>query len=193
MRQWRKDPNWARPVEPRPKYSTKCSVGLCNRSSLHHLGGRKGLCQEHYTRKHKGEVNWDRPIREQLVGTFTICLFPGCTKPHDAKGYCKSHAYKVYPEIYRLKTQRYLSRKANASGEITKEEWLNTLDAYDYCCFYCGEEGTKLCMEHMTPLSRGGDNSVENIVPACRACNTSKGNRTLEEWAPELASLLVQE
>jgi hypothetical protein len=48
-------------------------------------------------------------------------------------------------------------------------------------CSYCGGN-EKLEIDHKTPLSRGGDNSIENLVAACRACNASKGAKTPEEW-----------
>jgi 5-methylcytosine-specific restriction endonuclease McrA len=31
-------------------------------------------------------------------------------------------------------------------------------------------------------VSRGGENSVENLNPMCRTCNRRKGNKTLEEF-----------
>ena len=38
-----------------------------------------------------------------------------------------------------------------------------------------------LQFDHIVPHSRGGDNSVENIVVSCAACNFGKGNFLLEE------------
>lgn len=37
--------------------------------------------------------------------------------------------------------------------------------------------------EHVIPLSRGGSNSMANIVAACRACNGDKRDLTPDEWA----------
>ena len=36
-------------------------------------------------------------------------------------------------------------------------------------------------MDHILPRSRGGDNSPMNVVTACVACNSRKGNRTPSE------------
>ena len=51
-------------------------------------------------------------------------------------------------------------------------------------CFYCGKrlimEGLWHC-EHMIPRSRGGTNTLENLVPACPSCNSTKGTKTVEE------------
>lgn len=47
-------------------------------------------------------------------------------------------------------------------------------------CVYCGT--TKdLTIDHVIPRSKGGNDSWENLVTACHACNSKKGNRTPEE------------
>ena len=53
----------------------------------------------------------------------------------------------------------------------------------NFTCQYCG--GTpgraNLTLDHVIPRCRGGRTVWENLVTACRSCNTRKGNRTLEE------------
>lgn len=48
-------------------------------------------------------------------------------------------------------------------------------------CAYCNGVATHL--DHVEPLSRGGEDVESNIVPACAPCNLSKGAKTLAEWA----------
>ena len=36
--------------------------------------------------------------------------------------------------------------------------------------------------DHVIPHSKGGPTTPDNLVAACRPCNTSKGARTLSEW-----------
>jgi 5-methylcytosine-specific restriction endonuclease McrA len=43
-------------------------------------------------------------------------------------------------------------------------------------CQYCGDGAENL--DHVVPRSRGGTHTWENVVAACRTCNTRKGNRT---------------
>ena len=39
--------------------------------------------------------------------------------------------------------------------------------------------------DHVVPISKGGADVLENLVPCCPVCNTSKGNRVLHvEWTP---------
>jgi 5-methylcytosine-specific restriction endonuclease McrA len=50
-------------------------------------------------------------------------------------------------------------------------------------CQYCGNTPgwSRLTIDHIVPRSRGGTNSWENCVVACKPCNNRKGNRTPKE------------
>lgn len=49
-----------------------------------------------------------------------------------------------------------------------------------YTCVYCGDR-SQLTIDHVIPASRGGKNTFENCVTACRPCNHRKGRRTPTE------------
>ena len=49
-------------------------------------------------------------------------------------------------------------------------------------CAYCGAPDVRLELDHIHPRSRGGSDSPDNLTPACKRCNTSKGAKTLDEW-----------
>ena len=49
-------------------------------------------------------------------------------------------------------------------------------------CYYCG--GTqKLGTDHLIPRIQGGPDEADNLIPACRSCNSSKGRRDMMSWA----------
>jgi 5-methylcytosine-specific restriction endonuclease McrA len=56
-------------------------------------------------------------------------------------------------------------------------------------CQYCGKRPTlrELNIDHVVPRSRGGNDSWENLVTACRVCNLRKGRKTPEEANMRLA------
>ncbi len=62
----------------------------------------------------------------------------------------------------------------------TKEEWEEKKKQYDYKCIYCGKKPNKLTKDHVIPISRGGKNNIENIVPACWNCNYQKRATAVE-------------
>ena len=57
-----------------------------------------------------------------------------------------------------------------------------------HICAYCAEglATQKLTRDHVIPYSRGGLDTWNNVVTACRACNQRKTNRTPEEAGMEL-------
>ena len=48
-------------------------------------------------------------------------------------------------------------------------------------CVYCGNKAEEI--EHLTPKSKGGTDSVHNLVIACRKCNELKGKLSLKEFS----------
>lgn len=83
----------------------------------------------------------------------------------------------------------YIKRKyARCKGKIdikvdlTKVEWLEILAKYNNSCAYCGNK-EKLGQDHIIPLSRGGNHTKDNVVPACKSCNSKKG---IKIWKPRL-------
>lgn len=47
-------------------------------------------------------------------------------------------------------------------------------------CQYCGAT-SDLTLDHVVPRSRGGKSSWDNLVTACKSCNSKKGDRTPQE------------
>ena len=80
-----------------------------------------------------------------------------------------------------VRQHHYRALNAGTESTLTYDEWHVILADHKHLCAYCGEE-RKLLVEHQLPLSRGGGNTAQNVVPACSACNSSKGNRTVKEW-----------
>lgn len=48
-------------------------------------------------------------------------------------------------------------------------------------CQFCGRSDLPLTVDHVFPVSRGGEESWENLVCACVDCNNRKGDRTPDE------------
>lgn len=49
-------------------------------------------------------------------------------------------------------------------------------------CHYCGDEATTA--DHVIPRSLGGSDDMDNLVAACRSCNSRKGTkvRVRQTW-----------
>jgi 5-methylcytosine-specific restriction endonuclease McrA len=55
------------------------------------------------------------------------------------------------------------------------------------CCF-CGRfcRGESATMDHIVPVSKGGQHSWTNVVCACKRCNNRKGNSLLKDTDMEM-------
>ncbi len=52
-------------------------------------------------------------------------------------------------------------------------------------CRYCGA-ADRLTIDHVVPRIQGGDDTPENLVVACKSCNSRKRGRTPEQAGMEL-------
>lgn len=57
---------------------------------------------------------------------------------------------------------------------IPKEIRQQVLERDGYRCRYCGKRSERFHMDHVYPVSKGGETTVENLVTACPSCNISK-------------------
>jgi len=54
---------------------------------------------------------------------------------------------------------------------------MKILSRDDFTCRYCGKKSPTMTVDHVMPVTRGGDHNEENLVAACRSCNSKKGNK----------------
>lgn len=89
-----------------------------------------------------------------------------------------------------LAEQRRRAKKKGNGGNVTRKEWFAVVAAHGSRCYYCGMAlvaGVSLTMDHKTAISKGGKHSPENVIPACRPCNSRKNARSMEEFLEEIS------
>lgn len=71
--------------------------------------------------------------------------------------------------------------KAMTSSEA-KRMWRQAIkDSWNNRCVYCGSSDN-LTLDHVLPKACGGHDTTNNVVPACRSCNQSKGSNHWLSW-----------
>jgi 5-methylcytosine-specific restriction endonuclease McrA len=84
------------------------------------------------------------------------------------------------PSVLRLRHFVHVPYRATAPltrrGVFARDGWR---------CQYCGAAAENL--DHVVPKSRGGTHTWDNVVAACRRCNSRKENRLLEDAGLRLA------
>ena len=89
-----------------------------------------------------------------------------------------------HPELCCMHSQRRRARRRLLPATLTVEQWEQIKKDFDGKCAYCGEE-LPLEQEHFIPVTKGGEYTHNNIIPACKSCNSSKGPRSFFEWYPK--------
>ena len=87
------------------------------------------------------------------------------------------------------RTRDYRKRR-----NLSDKEWAaltaQVIERDGWICAYCdcdleNAPDIRHAIDHVMPLSRGGTNDLDNLVMSCQPCNSSKGDKILdEEWTP---------
>lgn len=105
-------------------------------------------------------------------------------------------------ELERLVTEYYLSVRESLTVQpeeepclpertqtkrprraITNALRMEVFARDNFTCRYCGRKppDVQLQPDHVHPVAKGGSGDIENLVTACKECNTGKGAKTLTE------------
>lgn len=81
----------------------------------------------------------------------------------------------------KVRDNRYSRRLREEAVFDANVDVESIFDSYGGRCVYCGAVG-HLTIDHVVPLNSGGAHTHDNIVPACRSCNSSKADTPLLVW-----------
>ena len=89
--------------------------------------------------------------------------------------------------VYSRANRKRRALKAGAISDVTPEDFA-LLDTRHPVCNYCRRAFVashplyKRTLDHIIPLSRGGQHILANLVFAHKRCNSQKGDKLPEEW-----------
>lgn len=86
--------------------------------------------------------------------------------------------------ITRRQWQKRRSLEKEIAATLTVSQWENIKSDFNNRCAYCGKE-SPLEQEHFIPLTKGGEYTINNIIPACKSCNSGKKTKDFFKWYPE--------
>lgn len=79
------------------------------------------------------------------------------------------------------RAMRRRTRLANASIGHNCTQKIKILKQARFCHWCCAKLA-KVTIDHVVPVSRGGEHKPDNLVAACGSCNYSRGNKLVSEW-----------
>lgn len=87
-------------------------------------------------------------------------------------------------EQKRLRRQLARAQKAGLAATLTLDQWVKTLDHFEWRCATC--KNTFEVLEHLVPLDAQGGTTDLNCVPACKTCNAIKQHQSPQRAALSL-------
>jgi hypothetical protein len=128
----------------------------------------------------------DHPAR--WCGTSSPVNFGPCGWCGGAtcRGQSGTRAYCSKACSVRAARVRRRGREATDHGYWSWSDFMRIAQRFDFRCAYCGHRGVdQLEPDHVVPVSRQGANTVANLLPACKPCNSDKRDLLLDEWATD--------
>lgn len=140
------------------------------------------------------------------------CLVEGCENPRYHHAKCKMHHKQLpsqAPEAVNARSREWYAALTGAGEAYTKvsranraakkrglaatltEAEVQTLIDTSSQCRYCGDYLTRHNREldHITPVAKGGNSTLDNVQIICKNCNKAKGHSdepTFLSWIARL-------
>ncbi len=89
---------------------------------------------------------------------------------------------KRNPLVGRMTTHNHRIRLKAAGGKSTADDIKELYEKQQGKCAYCEKPLQKYHIDHIIPVSKGGNGFKENLCLACPPCNQRKAARLLEDW-----------
>lgn len=89
---------------------------------------------------------------------------------------------KLHPDRIASKNRNRRAQEKGSASKISPQEWEDLKREYDYTCLRCEkrEPEIKLTLDHVIPLSLGGEHTIKNAQPLCLSCNDIKSTKTTD-------------
>lgn len=128
--------------------------------------------------------------RIETVRDHIAWSYANLARAHAALGE-GARRYKPHHHMVRAKLFKGLVTGTMRMGSLYDDERLKL--TLPRSCAYCGS-ADKLTIDHLIARSQTGPDEADNLVPACRPCNSSKQGRDVLRWLlgrGDFPSLLV--
>lgn len=100
----------------------------------------------------------------------------------------KRSRYAQNPFRRKQQGHRYRATQRELPSDFEQSDWERALDFWHGVCAYCGnppqlwDKPRALQQDHFVPVARGGAYTKDNMLPACKTCNSGKKNSDPVEW-----------
>lgn len=162
------------------------TVGECK--DCYHRKQREYQQRPEYKKRHKlvsrrWEINHPeqrREIQRNRVAKNPHKYYETKKQWRDANPDKTKEYRKRYDDANKEKLFIRAHKRRTTPGDWNPQAIRELKESYGFCV-YCGKK-KKLTIDHVVPIDRGGTNDMDNLVPACKSCNSRKNTKSLLSW-----------
>ncbi|NUQ70814.1 MAG: HNH endonuclease [Chthonomonadales bacterium] len=111
-----------------------------------------------------------------------VLVFLGKAEVLHARDWTLGTVHGTYPSPSVVKLRHHVKRPLPELRLSRRTVFARDL----FTCQYCGLTTRDLTIDHVVPRRLGGGNSWDNVVAACRKCNTRKSDKPLDQSGMKL-------
>ncbi|WP_156439104.1 MULTISPECIES: HNH endonuclease signature motif containing protein [Sphingomonadales] len=153
-----------------------CNAANCRRHYQDNKAEFLAKCRESYAARKASDPQKQRDIRNAWRRANP-------DKQNESVARWRDENREEYLKRHRAYQSKRRERALGSTEHYTANDVQQAFFDQGGCCAYCREAlSSDFHVDHVTPLSRGGSNSADNIALACPPCNLSKGAKLLTEW-----------
>jgi len=112
-------------------------------------------------------------VREQIAWSYANLARADKALQDGVEKYGRIH------HMIRAKLNKGLRDRTMSMASLYQDERLKM--TVPQACYYCGST-SKLSVDHLIPRIKGGADESDNLIWACRSCNSSKRDRDMLQW-----------
>lgn len=148
---------------------TQVSARKCTQCDI-----EKPLTPEFWVAKVKGSKEYRRACKDCTVAN---------NRGYRARARQRGVSYTKVGNRARQDNFNARAKKLGLPGRVTLID-LNSITEKYPTCLCCGR-GESLTIDHVIPMSKGGDNVVGNLQVLCFKCNSAKGDNSTDYRIPK--------
>lgn len=135
------------------------------------------VCKKEFSFKRSHDANGHGrycSMKCRSIGFDQRGILKGENAPRYIDGKSKTKEYvRQHSHFRRVKIE-------SNGGVYTLDEWRELCEKYGNRCLCCGRNDVQLTVDHIIPVIDGGTNSISNLQPLCKSCNSKKNRKHID-------------
>lgn len=123
---------------------------------------------------------WYQKNKEKIKAISSKNYYDNYEKRQEYQAEYRKVRGKTSPEKSKQYKHNRRALVLGNGGKIKSKDWLDLCNKYGNKCLCCGRNDVRLTLDHVIPMKKGGSNTIENVQPLCKSCNSKKGIKIID-------------